>query len=146
MLKIAVCDDNKETTAFLRRTLAAILSGMGIAHDIAVFHAASGLCGALKDGADLSLIFLDIEFGKNEMDGIQAGNHIRQTLNNYSASIAYMSWTKRYSYPLIKTRPMEFLIKPLSYERIEEAVNTYLHSPNPSGGAKLDPQNSVKVL
>ena len=52
MLKIAVCDDNGETAAFLQRSLAAILSGMGIAHDIAVFHAASSLYGALKGGKD----------------------------------------------------------------------------------------------
>jgi len=41
-------------------------------------------------------------------------------------SIVYISWEKNYAMQLFEIRPMDFLIKPLEYEKVEQAIRTYL--------------------
>jgi len=41
-------------------------------------------------------------------------------------SIVYISWEKKYAMQLFEIRPMDFLIKPLEYEKVEQTARTYL--------------------
>jgi len=41
-------------------------------------------------------------------------------------SIVYISWETKYSMQLFNIRPLNFLIKPLNYEKVEQTVATYL--------------------
>jgi len=126
MVKIAVCDDEKEVTAELEQALTGIFGGLNIAHEIACFLSGNELCRALEAGAQYNLIFLDIEFSKNEINGVELGHLIRDTHQNSTASIVFISWIERYAMQLFQIRPLDFLIKPLSSEKIEETVKTYL--------------------
>ena len=125
MLKIAVCDDDTKQVAFLEQTLAGILGSLGRPHTIASFVSSGDLCRALEGGERYHLIFLDVEFPEDDINGVQAARHIRQALRDNAASIVYISRVKSHDDFLFKTRPMDFLIKPLSHKDIEEAVLTY---------------------
>jgi len=134
MLKIAVCDDVKKQTAFLEQTLADIFAGLGLEHKTDVFLSADNLCRALESGERYHLIFLDIEFPESEVNGIQAGHFIRNTLRDNDTSIVFISRIKSHSLVLHKIHPLEFLIRPLTREKIEEAVQLYFEIPKLNGG------------
>jgi len=137
MIKVAVCDDEKETTAELELALADIFDGLCVGHEIDGFLSVSDLRGALKAGTRYDLIFLDIAFSENEINGVEMGWLIREVLKDNTVSIVYISWVERYAMHLFKIRPMDFLIKPLTREKIEKTVETYLKIAAPFGGEKF---------
>ena len=126
MLRIAACDDEKELVARLRLDVAWALSGLKLAHEIHTYHSAEELCRKLEDGEGYDLIFLDIQFAKNEIDGVQAGARIREEYENNHVSIVYISWEKDYAFDLVDINPLRFLIKPLTREEIEKTLKKHL--------------------
>ena len=138
MLKIAVCDDDTKQVAFLEQTLSGILGGLGRPFTIAPFVSSGDFCSALEGGERYHLIFLDVEFPEDDINGVQAALHIRQALRDNAASIVYISRVKSRDDFLFKTRPMDFLIKPLSRKDIEEAVLTYFDTSPSQTAQKLD--------
>ena len=131
MLKISVCDDETKIAAALERDLGDILDARKTAREIVVFHSAADMCRALEAGARFDLIFLDINFSENEINGVDAARIIRSAGDDRT-SIVYVSWENRRASDLVKTRPIDFLLKPLTRENIEEAVKTYLRLAGPS--------------
>jgi len=120
MVKIAICDDEKDITAELEDVLAGIFSSLGAVCEITVFHSGVELCRALEGGMRCDLLFLDIGFAKNEINGVQTGNFIRDVLDNNRMSIVYISWRKRFLEKLFDIHPMSFIKKPLTREKVEK--------------------------
>jgi len=137
MVRIAVCDDEEIITDEMKLVLTDILDGLGIGHEIDGFLSVSDLCRVMKSGTRYDLIFLDIAFSENEMDGVEMGWLIREVLKDNTVSIVYISWVERYAMHLFKIRPMDFLIKPLTREKIEKTVETYLKIAAPLGEGKF---------
>lgn len=126
MINIAICDDEKRIGAELERSLLEIFNKMNIKHEIDVYFTGEELCNKIETGILYDLIFLDIEFTKDEINGIEVGRLIRDSHNNDMVSIVYISWQMKYSMQLFDIRPLHFLIKPLNYEKIEQVVKTYI--------------------
>ena len=126
MIYIAICDDETKIGAELERTLLDIFNQQKVKCEIDVFFAGDELCRKMNAGAHYDLIFLDIEFAKNEINGVEIGRLIRDAHHNHMVSIVYISWEKKYAMQLFEIRPMDFLIKPLDYEKLEQTVSTYL--------------------
>jgi len=126
MIKVAVCDDDEELAAGLSLDVAWVLDDMKLAHEIHACHSAEELCRKLEDGGGYDLIFLDIQFARNEIDGVQAGLRIREEHENNNVSIVYISWEKDYAFDLVDINPLRFLIKPLTREEIEKTLKKYL--------------------
>lgn len=126
MLNIAICDDERKIGSELESILIEVFGKLNTEVEIDVFFNGNELCRYMEAGAHYDLIFLDIEFAKNEINGIEAGRFIRDACQNNAASIVYISWEKKYSMQLFDIRPLNFLIKPLEYDKIEEVIRTYL--------------------
>ena len=126
MLKIAICDDETEVGAFLERTLIDILNKLKMNANIQIFLTGESLYNKIESSEYYDLIFLDIEFSKNEINGVEVGRLIRDTCNNNTTQIVYISWEKSYSMQLFEVRPMDFLIKPLNFTQIDKTIKTYL--------------------
>jgi DNA-binding LytR/AlgR family response regulator len=126
MVRVAVCDDEVKTGADLERALINIFRNMQVEHDIDVFLTGEELCRRMNDGAHYDLIFLDIEFAKNEINGIELGRFIRESQQNNMVSIVYISREREYAFQLFEIRPFNFLIKPLEQDAIEKTVRSYL--------------------
>jgi len=131
MVRIAVCDDEKGTVSELERSLADIFAGRKKAHKTDRFYSANELCRAIKSGKRYDLIFLDIMFAENEMSGVELGRFLREQGDNH-VFIVYISWEQQEARPLIKTDPLDFLIKPLTREKIGEAVQAYFRRAVPA--------------
>jgi len=126
MINIAICEDETQTSAELERTLIDILGKLQVKYEIGVFFSGEGLCKAIESGTHYDLIFLDIEYPKSEINGVDIGRRIRDIHNNHMAAIVYISWAKNYALELFDIQPFNFLIKPLKYEKIEEVIRKYV--------------------
>ncbi|MCL1786786.1 MAG: LytTR family DNA-binding domain-containing protein [Defluviitaleaceae bacterium] len=125
-LFIAICDDEKRICAELETALIKILDNLNIACEVDIYFTGEILCEKITAGAQYDLIFLDIEFAKNAINGVEVGKRIRETYNNHLVSIVCISWKMQYSMSLFDIRPLNFLIKPLDHAKVEQVVKTYL--------------------
>jgi len=126
MVMVAICDDEIKIGADLERTLFDIFGKLSVKFEIEVFFSGEELCKAIELGSHYDLIFLDIEFAENNMNGVEVGRLIRDVQNNYTVSIVYMSRIKSYALDLFDIQPFNFLIKPLKYEKIDEVIRKYM--------------------
>ena len=125
-LFIAICDDEKRIGAELESAIMDMLGKMNVEYEIDVYFTGEELCQRMEAGAIYNLIFLDIEFAKNAIDGVEVGRLIRKAHRNNMVSIVYISWEMKYSMQLFDIRPLNFLLKPLDYVKVEEVLRTYL--------------------
>jgi len=125
-LIVAICDDEESISAELECALIDMLGKQNVKYEIDVYHTGEELCIQLENGAHYDLIFLDIEFAKNAINGVEVGKLIREAYRKDLTSIIYISWEMKYSMQLFDIRPLNFLIKPLDYVKIEQTVATYL--------------------
>ena len=126
MLFVAICDDEKRIGAELERALMDMLGKQNIQCEIDVYATGEALCAKMERGAHYNLIFLDIAFAQNAINGVEVGKLIRETYRNDLTSIVYISWEMKYSMQLFDIRPLNFLIKPLDYVKVERTMVTYL--------------------
>jgi len=125
-LYVAICDDENRIGAELERFLIDMLGNRNIKYEIDIYYTGEELCAKMENGAYYNLIFLDIEFAKNAINGVEVGRLIRGTYRNDLTSIVYISWEMKYSLQLFEIRPLNFLVKPLDYAKVEQTVTTYL--------------------
>ncbi|MCL2217026.1 MAG: LytTR family DNA-binding domain-containing protein [Defluviitaleaceae bacterium] len=126
MIYVAVCDDETKIGAEAEHALIEIFSNMQVEHEIDVFINGEELCRHMNEGAHYDLIFLDIEFAKDEINGVEIGRLIREAYQNNNVSIVYISREKDYAFQLFEIRPLNFLIKPLEHDVLEKTVKTYM--------------------
>jgi len=126
MIYVAVCDDETKIGAELEHALIDIFGKLSVKHEITVFFSGEELCKAIESGSYYDLIFLDIEFAQDEINGVEVGRFIRDICNNYMVSIVYISRIKSYAYELFDMQPFNFLVKPLKYEKIDEVIRKYI--------------------
>lgn len=126
MIIVAICDDETAVGAELERILIHIFEKMKIEYSIDVFFSGEDLYRHIEKGSYYDLIFLDIEFAKNEINGVEVGRLIRNAEQNDLVSIVYMSRLKEYAFDLFEVRPLNFLIKPFQHDLIEKTIRTYL--------------------
>jgi len=125
-LFVAICDDERKIGAELESALFDIFGKLNIKCEIDVYFAGEELCAKMESGVHYNLIFLDIEFATNAINGVEVGRRIREAHRNDIVSIVYISWEMKYSMQLFDIRPLNFLIKPLDYVKVENIIKTYL--------------------
>ena len=121
--KIAVCDDEQVICLYLYNKLENLMEQKSVRFEIDCFTSGEELCKEIKC-TDYDLIFLDIELP--EMNGVAVGQYIRETLKNETTQIAYISSKQEYAMELFEMRPINFLVKPLSDEKIENVIYKFL--------------------
>jgi len=122
----AVCDDEKRIGAELECHLIEIFEERDIRYEIDVYFSGAELCKKMQEGTHYDLVFLDIEYAKGEINGVEVGTLIREAQKNNSVSIVYISWEREYSMQLFDIQPLHFLVKPLERERVKKVVERYM--------------------
>lgn len=120
MYQIGVCDDGKSTCTFIENTVLKYGETKNIKMNVQVWNSGEELCDYLEAGEQLDILYLDIELF--EVSGIDAGIFIRKQMENHTMQIIYISGKQSYAQQLFKVQPMEFLVKPISEEQIEETL------------------------
>lgn len=120
MYRVGICDDDKILCASLEEQLHMLSVKLSIRFEIDVWYSGESLENDLNKGTELDILFLDIElFHKN---GIEVGAFIRNDLENMDTHIVYISSKESYAMQLFRIQPLDFLIKPISLEQLEEIL------------------------
>lgn len=122
MYNIGICDDGESVCASIENMLLQCAKNQNILIDIQVWYSGEKLRNYLEAGNHLDILFLDIELIK--MTGIEVGNYIRKQLDNMGMQIIYISGKSSYAQHLFKTQPLDFLVKPISQEQINDTIET----------------------
>lgn len=130
MLRIAICDDDNYICAQVEKILLKLKHKIEKRVDVDVFYTGESLIEFLIDGAYFDIIFLDIEL--HSLSGVEVGRKIRDELKNESTQIVYISGRDSYAMELFDIRPLNFLIKPLKAEKINEVVKKAISLANKS--------------
>lgn len=116
MFSVAICDDNELVCTEIEKVLEPYKDKIATE----IFYSAEKLYDGMCNGDWYDLIFLDIEFQK--MSGIDLAYKIRQELNNEKTHIVYISVEKGHALSLFATRPLNFIVKPISEKDIIDNV------------------------
>lgn len=116
MYRIAICDDEIAICAQFEKILLDYREAAHVEMTIDIYFSAEELYRFLLDGVDYDILFLDIEF--KQENGIQVGERIRDELRNETMQIVYISGKQSYAIDLFNTRPLNFLVKPLDYQKV----------------------------
>lgn len=125
MYKIGICDDNIAVGAEIEKYLLECADTENFEDmEIEVFLNGEDLCRAIRNNSNIfHLLFLDIELG--DLDGISVGNILREEMKNEITQVVFISYTQEYAMQLFKVRPMDFLIKPITYNKIYDIMQIY---------------------
>lgn len=124
MYNIGICDDERDTCARITAMIREYGKRNRIDIEVSVWYSGEALYADLARKAPVDLLFLDIELIST--DGIQIGRLIRNELENPDISIAYISSRSSYAMELFKIHPIDFLIKPVSAQDIDETIDEAL--------------------
>ena len=124
MLKMIICDDDKIFCSSFEDLVIELCRERNLKYEIFMFYETAKLKKFLEDNNDIDLIFLDIELKKTP--GYELGNYIRNVLNLQKIDIVYISNNSSYAMALFKTRPIDFLIKPIKKEDLRNVIDQYL--------------------
>lgn len=122
MYRVAVCEDEKNLREDLCAQCAAILSELQIEHTVTPYSSAEELEAAFSAGAEFSLLCLDIL-----MDG-KTGMKLAQELRERDdrTSILFITGSTEFLKDGYSVRPIQYLLKPVSREDLEQAIKTDL--------------------
>ena len=121
MYRIGICDDDKILCALLEEQLHVLSTELSMKFEIEVWYSGEGLESDLKKGLGLDILFLDIEL--LQKNGIEVGIFIRDELEDTDTHIVYISSKESYAMQLFQIQPLDFLIKPISKEKLREVLN-----------------------
>ncbi len=124
MYSIGICDDGENICISIENMLFQYAQEKNIQVDTNVWYTGESLRDYLASGGYLDLLFLDIELFK--MTGIEVGAYIRNQLDNMGLQIVYISGKASYAQQLFKTQPLDFLVKPILQEQINEVMDLAL--------------------
>ena len=72
---------------------------------------------------EYDILFLDIDLG--DVKGFEIGKQIRDELKNNKIQIVYISGDTSYAMELFKTRPFDFVVKPVDKKKLFKMLDTY---------------------
>lgn len=124
MIKIAICDDDKIFCDEIETVIKNYESASSSSISFETFYSGESLIEYIRNGNALDLIFLDIEL--ENINGVDVGKIIRNEIKDEAVQIIYVSWNREYALELFKSRPFDFLIKPLETENMYEIIDKYI--------------------
>ncbi len=125
MFKIAVCDDEPLIGYQLEKIILRYAKTKSIDMEVFVYESGEEMLSFIQNRDTYDLIFLDIEFP--QMNGVDIGKYIRNEMKNEETQIVYISSMQSHAMELFDVRPLNFLIKPLSEDRILDVLTKAMH-------------------
>lgn len=125
MIRIAVVDDKKEICSHIEKYVSSFSAKQNIEIEVEPYFKSEEFIFAIKQNREVfDLIFLDIEL--DEKTGIDIANMIRYEMRDELQPIVYISGKSSYSLSLHDTHPLDFIVKPVEYDRFEKVMIRYL--------------------
>ena len=122
--RIAICDDEIGTCSDLEKIVLDFADRRALQIETEVFYSGEAFYRSIQEQCLYDLCFLDIQL--LELDGVQVGKQIREQLGNEKISIVYISSKETYAMSLFQVRPLDFLIKPLTKEKVAAVLEQFI--------------------
>lgn len=120
MYKIAICDDEISTCGEIEQYVIAYFKKKLTKVEVDVFYTGDEICSKLTKQCRYNTIFLDIEL--SDMNGIEIGQLVRNQLNDEQTNLIFISSKESYAISLFKSRPIDFLVKPVTEDTVNEVL------------------------
>ncbi len=124
MIRIAIVDDDRIVCDKLKEELIKYSIQNEIDYTIDVFFNCESIIQEFETDNDFDIVFLDIEFN-DMMNGIQFGDFLRNKMLNAEITIIFISSIEGYAKQLFQIHPFDFLVKPITFEKINNCMNSY---------------------
>ena len=133
MIRIAICDDEANTRAYLSSLIRAQSCPCEI-----VEYASAGDC--LADTQELDLLFLDIELAPSGsgLDGMALARTIRERTTGPQPVIIFVTGYERYVFDAFDVGAFQYLLKPVDEEKFAQVftravaqIGTAMEKPGP---------------
>lgn len=132
--RLAVCEDDRAVREGIVRFCEQVLTEAGIPHEITeladVEEAERFLAG---DGRQLHLLILDIETGNKT--GMELAKEMRD--RNDRRSILFVTGYEKYLPAGYEVQPIQFLLKPIDWDKLKKAILTDWEVKHRPGGLIL---------
>jgi DNA-binding LytR/AlgR family response regulator len=128
MINIAICDDNKYICSQIETILLDYAQVEPIKLNIHIFYTGESLLDYIRQNNTFHIIYLDIELG--QMNGVEVGKYIRQTMKDYKTEIIYISGNDSYDRQLFDVQPLHFIPKPIQKSTVIDDLNLALEHLN----------------
>jgi len=115
-MRTIICDDETSVCAEMEQMLKHFASEKEIRLDLEVFYDGNELAQYLKKEDAPDILFLDIQLPG--MNGVDIGKYIRETLQNTDMLLIYISSREEYAMDLFQNQPFDFMIKPITEEKL----------------------------
>lgn len=113
MIRIAICDDEKNIRNYLRK----LVRKQDLESEITEYASADEY---LADGAEYDLLFLDIELNGSGMDGMSMAKRIRSMELARQPIIIFVTGYERYVYDAFDVDAFQYLLKPIDEQKFAE--------------------------
>ena len=110
MIKIAICDDEAPTRAYLMSLIRAQDCPCEIME-----YASAGDC--LADSREMDLLFLDIELAPSGPDGMELARRIRERSGKARPVVIFVTGYERYVFDAFDVGAFQYLLKPVDEEK-----------------------------
>lgn len=123
IMRIAICDDEKIICTQIENLISDYQRKNPDKNDIEFISYTNGddFYEKLVEGDFYDLIFMDIEL--YHMNGIAISSYIRNEQENEATEIVFISSLQHYSQDLFALRPLDFILKPITYEHIAHCID-----------------------
>lgn len=121
MLKIAMCDDNLDTTLSIKNMLESELIEQNVDAQIIKVTDNQKEIEELIKNKEIDLLILDVEFDNSELDGIEFAKKLRKY--NKEFYLVFLSAHQRFLYPALITKIFDYLVKPANRTQIADLVS-----------------------
>jgi DNA-binding LytR/AlgR family response regulator len=120
MYRVGICDDDTILCSVLEEQIQALFVEISTECEIEVWYDGESLENDLKKGVGLDILFLDIEL--LQKNGVEVGAFIRDEMGDTELHIVYISSKQGYAMELFKMQPLDFLVKPVSGQKLKEVI------------------------
>lgn len=110
MIKIAICDDEAPTRAYL----AALIRAQSCPCEIVEYARAEDYLVEIRE---IDLLFLDIELSANSPDGMALARRIRECASGPQPVIIFVTGHERYVFDAFDVGAFQYLLKPVDEEK-----------------------------
>lgn len=116
-MKIAICDDDEQSRALVRRLSGKLLAKLGVQADFYEFASGEAFCVGCP--ADVDLVFFDVIM--SGMTGVETAQVFRR--ENTVATIVFMSNYAAYAVEGYGVKAYRYLLKPITPRRFEDELS-----------------------
>ncbi len=119
MLKIAICDDNKEDLGLYAEWVRAYAANAACEIRCFSFDSGDALIAAVERGGSFDIIFFDVIMPG--VDGIETAKEVRQVSD--TSIIVFLTVSREFALESYEVRAHDYLLKPVTQDRFLQVLN-----------------------